>query len=311
MPPVPSRRPRLRALALAAAAGSLAAALALGGAAPAGASIPATAATGDCSVAGGSLTWGFKESFRSYVSGTIARGSWQPSGGATYETPLFSWPAAAGSVDPATGHGTVSFEGAVTFTGHDGLLETTIADPTLVLDEGGVRLLLDVTGVTMEDAMAGGGQPETVEQVPFVVLDVAAAPVEVDGTGLRATDAPSAITDEGFGTFPNYEPGTPFDAVSFAVDLSCATEPTPAPTATATAAETDDGADDLDAAAGSDAASDTTGLSIGDYPWVWWAFGAAAVVGVGIGVLLVRRARASARDSAADPARDPHEGDEG
>src|SRR3546814_3461048 len=48
---------------------------------------PATA----CDVVGGELSWGFKESFRAYISGSIAAGEWTTSGGATYETPSFGW----------------------------------------------------------------------------------------------------------------------------------------------------------------------------------------------------------------------------
>ena len=46
------------------------------------------------------LTWGFKESFRAYIDGDIANGEWTTSGGATYETPEFSWSDGTGPLRP-------------------------------------------------------------------------------------------------------------------------------------------------------------------------------------------------------------------
>ena len=84
-----------------------------------------------CVVTDATLTWGFKESFRAYIDGDIANGEWTTSGGATYETPEFTWSDGQGHYDPETGDGYVDFAGSVRFTGHDGLLDTTIADPSL------------------------------------------------------------------------------------------------------------------------------------------------------------------------------------
>ena len=46
--------------------------------------VPATAPEGACEVREVTITWGFKESFRSYISGAIAEGSWQTSGDVGY-----------------------------------------------------------------------------------------------------------------------------------------------------------------------------------------------------------------------------------
>ena len=80
-----------------------------------------------------SLTWGFKETFRSYISGTIANGEWTVADGATYETPDFGWADGVGSFDPSTGEGTISFDGSIRFTGHGGVLDTTVSNPQLRL----------------------------------------------------------------------------------------------------------------------------------------------------------------------------------
>src|SRR5690606_23738697 len=42
-----------------------------------------------CTVTDAELVWGYKESFRSYISGSIAHGEWTVADGAAYETPNF------------------------------------------------------------------------------------------------------------------------------------------------------------------------------------------------------------------------------
>src|SRR5690606_8583207 len=106
-------RRRLPAIGLA-----LAALLALPGCG--GASVPA------CDVADAELRWGFKESFRAYIDGSIANGEWSTADGAEYATPEFIWRGGSGEIP-----GDVAFRGSVRFTGHGGILDTTIADPVV------------------------------------------------------------------------------------------------------------------------------------------------------------------------------------
>jgi opacity protein-like surface antigen len=270
-------RVRLASFAVAALATSL-----LGAAAPAVAAETVTTAAvapGACTVTGGQLTWGFKESFRSYISGTIANGAWEPIDGASYATPSFSWPAVSGEIDPADGTGTVVFGGGVRFTGHSGLLDTTIANPTLELSGAAAQLRLDVTGLSMDDALAGATENvQTATQVAFVDLDVASVPVTVGETSLTGAAVPTAITADGYAQFGNYETGTAFDPITFDVQLDCAVaEPEvtvePEPMMTTTAAETEDASD----------AADLT--------WLWAVGGGlvAVAAGVTVAVVVVRR----------------------
>lgn len=144
---------------------------------------------------------GVKESFRSYISGTIARGQWQTTGDAAYATPAFTWSSRTGTAAPSGAPAEVSFTGGIRFTGHDGLLDTTLADPTLVIDQPGHAVLrLDVSGVTMDAAMAGETTATTSTQVPFVDIDLSGATTSVDGdtVTINAAEAPTAITAEGF-----------------------------------------------------------------------------------------------------------------
>jgi hypothetical protein len=170
-----------------------------------------------CAVTDATLTWGFKESFRAYIDGSIANGEWTVSNGAVYATPSFSWPGGTGRYDPATGTGYIDFTGSVRFTGHDGVLDTTIENPTLVLDGATGTLWLDVTGVTMDGAMVD------TDDVPFVAL----SSVEVTGEdAARTLDAGTALTEDGAAAFPNYPAGEAFDpvAVSMTVGKTCAAE---------------------------------------------------------------------------------------
>lgn len=201
-----------------------------------------------CPVQDADLTWGFKESFRAYIDGSIANGEWTVSDGATYDTPEFGWADGEGVYDPQTHTGLVSFTGTIRFTGHDGLLDTTVANPQLrFVDENTAYLLLDVAGVTMEDAMAGNtGNPVVATAVPFVKLDLAGGDLQVadDGT-VTATGIPSQITSEGYTAFPNYEAGTEFDPVSFTIPVTDCATPTEADGDTGTLENTGNTAPEL------------------------------------------------------------------
>ncbi|MDD7928438.1 HtaA domain-containing protein [Microbacterium thalli] len=188
-----------------------------------------------CTITDATVTWGFKESFRSYISGSIAKGAWEPFGGVGYETPVFTWTGGAGSFDPGSGTGTIAFPGGIRFSGHGGLLDTTVQNATVEIAPGSGRVLVDLVGVSMDSALAGDRTAVTSPRVPLVTLDLAGMSVDAaDGGGmitLTATDAATAITAEGFEAFGNYETGTPFDPLTFTASGSCA-----APTVTATPA---------------------------------------------------------------------------
>ena len=168
-----------------------------------------TTALEGCTVESGDLTWGFKESFRSYISGSIAHGEWTVADGATYETPKFGWAGATGAYDAQTSTGQVDFTGSITFTGHDGVLNTTVANPSIRFDgPDSATLLLDVTGTTQE------GVTEQETAVEFVTLDLSAATVESADGVVTITGAPAVLTADGATVFGTYEAGEAFDAVT-------------------------------------------------------------------------------------------------
>jgi len=167
-----------------------------------------------CQVESGALSWGFKESFRAYIDGSIANGEWTVADGATYETPSFGFPAETGSVDPRDPNGSIAFAGSVRFTGHGDILDTTVANPVLVVRPDGTGiLLLDVSGPTME------GDEVTVTEAEFLDVDLTGQNLTpVDGV-ITIDAAPTTLTDDGAVAFPNYEAGSEFDPLTVTLDV--------------------------------------------------------------------------------------------
>jgi hypothetical protein len=166
---------------------------------------PASAASGPCMVSGATLDWGFKESFRAYIDGSIANGEWTAADGASYATPSFSWADGTAEIDPSAHTTEVAFHGSVRFTGHEGILDTTIADPVVrIAADGTATVRLDVSGPTME------GDQVDLADVEFVTGSVDPGSVGAEGDQHLAIPAP-ALTTDGSTAFPNYEAGTAFD----------------------------------------------------------------------------------------------------
>jgi hypothetical protein len=167
-----------------------------------------------CTIEDASLDWGFKESFRAYISGSIAHGEWTVADGATYATPLFGWSDGSGALPD--GSGEVSFSGSVRFSGHDGILDTTVANPTVrIVDRESAMLLLDVTGTTQQ------GEPVDASQVEFAELELPPATVAADRTTF--VDVPAVLTASGAEAFGTYEAGTELDplTLSYVAPADC------------------------------------------------------------------------------------------
>lgn len=179
--------------------------------------MPATAqaeTSTDCAVSDATLTWGVKESFRSYISGTIANGSWETSDGASYETPEFHWTGGTGSYDPESQNGTIEFTGGINFTGHGGILDMTMANPTLQITDGAAVLALDMTSNDVD-----GSVSIDEKQVPAINID---GELTADDTTITLDAAPTTLSEQGapaFGDF--YEAGEAADPVTISAALDC------------------------------------------------------------------------------------------
>jgi len=162
-----------------------------------------------CVATDGGFEWGFKESFRAYLSGSIANGEWTTEGGIGYETPVFTSDALAGSVALAPLAGELAVDGALRFTGHEGILDTTVSNLRLELaDPQRLALIVDVRGTTQEFV-----EVDTAD-VLFATGDLAAAEWTAGEDGLLIAGIPLTLTAEGaeaFGTYPEGEALDPLD----------------------------------------------------------------------------------------------------
>ncbi|MFF0332505.1 HtaA domain-containing protein [Streptomyces fimicarius] len=195
-----------------------------------GALLPAaTAQAASRTVQGGRLDWGIKSSFQSYVTGPIANGSWNLTGGAaTVGGSQFRFHSATGSYDPDTGAFSSGFSGGVHFTGHtkaDGTneLDLTISRPTVRINGGSGTLFAD-----MVSKERGTGTVSNRSQVPLARLGLGGIDMKGGSTPVALTNIPTTLTAEGASAFAGYyTEGTPLDPVSLSVDTKGAAEPKP------------------------------------------------------------------------------------
>ena len=172
----------------------------------------------------GSLEWGVRESFRTYVVGSIAHGKITAAEGATQgaDNGVFSYPQAASGTtwDAENRTGTVQYAGQVTFYGHDGVLDHTIANPAIRIADGeSAELVASYRG----------------KVVVFADVDLGSAvSQDLPNGAIRFSGADTKLTDEGavffsYGESTFYEPGTELDRVTFTVggasDVPPAEEP--------------------------------------------------------------------------------------
>lgn len=183
------------------------------------------------------LDWGVKQSFRTYVKGPIANGSWTLNG----VTGAFRWETVtAAGYETGTG-GQVAFSGSVQFTGHSGQLDLTISQPQVRFASGSAELLLDVRSKSLET-----GEFVELDDVVFATLGTAAPTVA--GGVVTYTALPATLTDAGAAGFAGfYEAGAELDPVTVVIALDGATLPagsggtssnTPTTPAAATLADT-------------------------------------------------------------------------
>jgi len=171
-----------------------------------------------CAIEGARVEWGFKESFRSYLSGAIALGSWETSGEVDYQTPVFILEGGSGAVAPDRSRGDVAFAGSLRFVGHGGVLDTTLGDPRLVLvGPREAALYLDVSGETM------AGEAIAREGVDFarVAWDSADESLDAPRGAWALRGARVTLTEQGSAAFGTYLPGEALDPM----DISLRVQP--------------------------------------------------------------------------------------
>ena len=170
----------------------------------------APAASADGKVASADLGWGVRDSFRNYIRGGIANGSWDLNG-TTYSNNAFQWAKGTGSFKD--GKGSVSFTGSVHFTGHHGILDTTISNPRLEINGKTAVLYATVVGNDMD------GKSQNYGEVALLNVDVSG--LQVSGDKISISGAGTTITAEGAKAFAGfYEAGKDMAPLSFSASLS-------------------------------------------------------------------------------------------
>lgn len=182
---------------------------------PASAAAATSASAEDCVATSGVWEWGFKESFRAYISGSIANGEWTTEGRVGYETPVFFAEDLAGSVTADDSlQGALTAEGAMRFTGHDGILDTRIGDPTVRLPgDGTLEIVADIVGTTQSFVEVDA------REIVLVEGELAAGTWSVEGSDLVLTGVPLELTSAGADSFGTYPAGEAFDPITVHLDF--------------------------------------------------------------------------------------------
>jgi hypothetical protein len=187
-------------------------------------------------VTDGFLDWGFKDSFRSYITGPIAHGAISVSGGATQNTngTFHFSPAGSGSHDSVAATTSAAFAGGVRFTGHDGELDMTISNVRVQLTGTSGTLIFDIETLSQ-------GQLQDFPSTAFATLNLAGISPVTSGNTVSWSNIPTTLTAAGADAFAGfYFPGQALDPASFTLVLGAASTATgtATPTATSTTALT-------------------------------------------------------------------------
>lgn len=158
-------------------------------------------------LSGGRLDWGVKESFRSYITGSIAKGEVQTGDGASAVDGAYRFHSAAGAYEGGTAE--IDYTGWVYFWGHDGELDLTFANPSIEYSGNSGTLYVYVNGSQTDMATLSGAELST------------------SGGTLSVSGASATLTANGAEAFAGYyEAGEQLDPVSFTADIAAAEEPT-------------------------------------------------------------------------------------
>lgn len=165
----------------------------------------------------GNLDWGVKKSFRDYVTGPIANGKAELSGGATANSGGYRFPDGSGTAE--SGSLDASFKGGVRFLGHEegGSYSLDLTFSHLKVKADGTKGTL-VSDVRSKDRESGKVTTHKALSVANLTLEAGALdPVKDVVTVKKAPATLTAKGAEAFGGF--YEAGEKLDPVTAAVSL--------------------------------------------------------------------------------------------
>ncbi|MEU8263401.1 HtaA domain-containing protein [Micromonospora sp. NPDC048999] len=170
---------------------------------------PASAAEAD--ITGGSLTWGFKASFRSYVKTGNGNPPISVGNGATVNTDgTFTFPSTGGTHDAGSGTTSATYGGKVVFSYPAHFFTITLANPTVAITGGTAALKADVDLVTTET------DPVSVKQATIATLTVSGGNPATSGNTVTGSSLAAVLTSQGATAFNGfYGAGETLDPVSF------------------------------------------------------------------------------------------------
>lgn len=164
----------------------------------------------DGTIKSANLGWGVRDSFRNYVRGGIANGSWELNG-TSYSSDAFNWSNGTGTFKG--GKGSISFSGSVRFTGHHGILDTTIANPRLEIN-GNTGTLY----ATM-NSNDPSGKATNYGEVALLKVDLSGLQSSADAVNVNG--AATTLTAEGAKAFAGfYEAGKDMAPLSFSAAIN-------------------------------------------------------------------------------------------
>ena len=164
----------------------------------------------DGTIKSANLGWGVRDSFRNYVRGGIANGSWELNG-TSYSSDAFNWSNGTGTFKG--GKGSISFSGSVRFTGHHGILDTTIANPRLEINGNSGTLY-----ATM-NSNDPSGKATNYGEVALLKVDLSGLQSSADAVSVNG--AATTLTAEGAKAFAGfYEAGKDMAPLSFSAAIN-------------------------------------------------------------------------------------------
>ena len=164
----------------------------------------------DGTIKSANLGWGVRDSFRNYVRGGIANGSWELNG-TSYSSDAFNWSNGTGTFKG--GKGSISFSGSVRFTGHHGILDTTIANPRLEINGNTGTLYATMT------SNDPSGKATNYGEVALLKVDLSGLQSSADAVSVNG--AATTLTAEGAKAFAGfYEAGKDMAPLSFSAAIN-------------------------------------------------------------------------------------------
>ncbi|MFE7354522.1 HtaA domain-containing protein [Streptomyces sp. NPDC057543] len=178
---------------------------------------PATADQG--AIVDGTLDWGVKKSFRTYVTGPIAHGKVETTAGATASGDGYRFPDATGHFDAGKQTLDAGFDGKVRFLGHEEngayTLDLSLTDVKIQVNGTKGRLIADVSTKDRETKKV-----TTYTGLAVADLKLPKGALAARNGAVTLSSVPTTLTADGTRAFGGmYQAGEPLDALTVVVAL--------------------------------------------------------------------------------------------